>query len=192
VASRVIARAILVAALLLSATTHAAEPRRPFILDRGSVEIILGQAGWRTGVSPDEDNPGFRVLGGGSEVVLGLDIVPGIGIIVSGRVLAAPRLSGTYIEGLAGVGAQIRLSDWVRLRAGIASGQARLDRKGSPTDAAILIGGFIVASVDLFRLVRGRAAVEAMLRFDVDGHLLAGETFPRESVALSGGAGFRF
>jgi hypothetical protein len=107
-------------------------------------------------------------------------------------VFAAPHLSGVYVEGLAGLGAQLRVSDWVRLRAGIASGQARLDRNNQPTDEVVMLGGFIVASVDLFRLARGRAAAETVLRFDVDGHLVQGTTFPRESISLSGGAGFRF
>jgi len=185
--------AIVVASCAASATSaRAAEPRRPFIIDRGSVEVVLGVGGWRSGVSTEETNPGFSILGGGSEVVLGIDIVPGIGIIVSGRVLAAPHSSGVYVEGLAGVGAQIRVSEWVRIRAGVASGQARLDRSGKPVDTAVMLGGFVVASVDLFRLTRGRAATEAMIRFDVDGHLVAGTSFPRESVALSGGVGFRF
>jgi hypothetical protein len=175
-----------------TALAHAAEPRRPYIIDRGSVEVVLGVGGWRSGMSSSDRNPGFSLLGGGSELVLGIDFVPGVGIVASGRVLAAPRLDGVYVEGLAGLGIQIRLSDWVRLRAGIAGGQARLDRDSRPTDYAILLGGFLVASVDLFRLTRGRAATEAMLRLDIDGHLLAGETFPRQSLALSAGAGFRF
>lgn len=183
-----------VAALIAASgdSARAAEPRRPFIIDRGSVEIVLGVGAWRSGVSTEEANPGFSVLGGGSEIVLGIDIVPGIGLIASGRVVAAPHLSGTYVEGLAGLGAQIRVSEWVRIRAGVATGQARLDRAGKSVDSAVMLGGFVVASVDLFRLTRGRAATEAMIRFDVDGHLVAGTTFPRESVALSGGVGFRF
>jgi hypothetical protein len=185
-------RAIAIACLCAAASVHAAEPRRPFIVDRGSVEIVLGVGGWRTGMSSSERNPGFSLLGGGSELVLGIDFVPGVGIIASGRVLAAPGLDGVYVEGLAGLGIQLRLSDWVRLRAGIAGGQARLDRDAAATDYAILLGGFLVTSVDLFRLTRGRGATEAMLRLDIDGHLLAGDTFPRQSLALSAGAGFRF
>ena len=170
----------------------AAEPHRPFILDRGSIEVLLAQGAWRSGLSADEANPGFSVLGGGSELVLGLDVVPGIGIIVSGRVLATRRLEGVYLEGLASLGVQVRVTDWVRLRGGIAAGRVRLDRNGIPTDYATLVGGFLAASVDLFRFARDRAATELALRFDADGHLDPGTTFPRESVSLSLAAGIRF
>jgi len=188
---------ILVAGLVLvvlgTRPARAAETKkRPFILDRGSVELLIAQGGWRSGLSPDELNPGFSVLGGGGEVVLGLDVVPGIGIIVSGKVLAGPRLDGVYVEGLGGLGAQLRLSDWVRVRLGIAAGQARLDRDGLATDRAVLLGGFLAASVDLFRLAHDRAAVEIALRLDVDGHLDAGRTFPRESLSLALALGVRF
>ena len=188
-------RATALTLLALVATRAVAagpEARRPFLVDRGSVEVVIASGGWRSGFSTEESNPGFSLLGGGGELVVGLDVVPGIGLVACGRVLAAPRLGGVYIEGLAGLGAQVRLSESVRLRVGIASGQARLDRDTKPPDLAVLLGGFVVASVDLFRLGRGRAAAETTLRLDIDGHLAAGSTFPRESIALSLGAGFRF
>ncbi len=189
-APRVALAVALCAALSGARAGAAARSTRPFILDRGFVEWVLGFGGWRSGISPDQVNPGFSVFGGGSDLNLGLDLRPGVGLFASGRVLAGPRLAGVYVEGMAGLGVQLRVNDWVRLRAGIASGQARLDRSTQPTDTAILLGGFVVASVDLVRF--GRASACGMLRFDVDGHLVAGATFARESIALSAGAGFRF
>lgn len=154
--------------------------------------MLIAQAAWRTGVSSDRANPGFSILGGGSELLLGLDVVPGIGIIASGRVLASPRLGGVYVEGLASLGAQIRVSDRVRIRGGVSAGRARLDRDGQPTDYVTLIGGFLAASLDMFRFARDRAATELALRLDADGHLDPGTTFPHESISLSLAAGIRF
>lgn len=187
-------RLALAAVVLVSSAgaVDAAEPHRPFILDRGSVEVLVAQGAWRSGVSPDQQNPGFSVLGGGSELVLGLDVVPGIGIVASGRVLAAPRLGGVYLEGLASVGAQVRVSDRVRLRGGVTAGRARLDRQGQATDYATLVGGFLAASVDMFRFARDRVATALALRFDADGHLDVGQTFSKESISLSLAAGIRF
>ncbi len=189
-------RAVVLTALLAvgmgARAAHAAEAKRSYILDAGSIEVILAAGGWRCSISPDQASPGFSVLGGGGELVLGIDLIPGIGIVASGRVIAAPHLSGVFVEGLGGLGVQIRLSEWVRLRLGIASGVLRLDRDGFATDHAILLGGFVAASVDLFHLGRGRAAVETMLRLDVDGHLLTEGVFPAESMALSIGLGLRF
>jgi len=182
--------AIVALFLALAGNARAAEQRLTF-LDRASLEL-LGVAGWRSGILPDGVNPGFSVLGGGAELILGIDIVPGVGIIADGRVLAGSRLSGVYVEGTAGIGAQLRVSDAVRLRLGADAGQARLTRKAQANDYAVIIGGFFAASVDLVHLGRGRAAVEAMLRIDVDGHAEVGTTFPRQSLSISTGLGFRF
>lgn len=181
-----------VALLFLALAGNARAEQRLTFLDRASLEWVLGYAGWRTGILPDGVNPGFSVLGGGSELILGVDVVPGVGIIADGRVLAGPRLGGVYVEGTAGIGAQLRVSDAVRLRVGADAGQARLTRKGQPNDYVVIIGGFFAASVDLVHLGRGRAAVEAMLRIDADGHADVGVTFPRQSLSISTGLGFRF
>lgn len=191
--SRAVAIALLVPlAMTASFTARAAEPsRRPFLVDRGSIELVLGEGGWRSGLSTEEINPGFSVLGGGSELLLGLDVVPGFGVIVDGKVLAGRRRGGTYLEGLGGIGLQLRVSDWVRLRAGAAAGRARLDRGGQPTDSATLVGGFFAASIDLFRLLHDRASTVISFRVDADGHLAPGTTFSHESLAVTLGLGFR-
>ena len=187
------AGAIVLSALLWAPAARAVEPsKRPFLVDRGSVELVLAEGGWRSGLSTEEVNPGFSVLGGGSELVLGLDVIPGFGVVVDGKVLAGRRRGGTYLEGLGGIGLQLRVSDSVRLRAGAAAGRARLDRSGQPTDSATLVGGFFAASIDLFRLLRDRAATIISFRVDADGHLDAGQTFSRESLAVTLGLGLRF
>lgn len=186
-------RLIALSVVALASTAWASEPtRRPFLVDRGFVEVLVGQGAWRSGLSNEEVNPGFSVLGGGSELLLGLDMVPGLGVIVDGKVLAAPHRGGTYLEGMGAVGLQLRVSDWVRLRAGAAAGRARLARNGEPTDHANLVGGFFAVSIDLFRLLHDRAATVISLRVDADGHLDAGSTFSKESLALTLGAGIRF
>ncbi|MEO6954806.1 MAG: hypothetical protein ABI321_23600 [Polyangia bacterium] len=190
---RLIALLAILLVVLPGSPAWAADPtKRPFLVDRGSVEVLIGEGGWRSGLSTEDVNPGFSVLGGGGELVVGLDFIPGFGVIIDGKVLAAPRRGGTYVEGVGALGLQLRISDWVRLRGGAAAGRARLDRNGQPTDTATLVGGFFAVSIDLFRLLHDRASTVISFRVDADGHLDAGSTFSKESLALTLGVGFRF
>jgi hypothetical protein len=187
--------AVLIAALVLAslrASPARAADQRATFLERASLEWVLGFASWRSSILPNDVAPGFSVLGGGSELLLGIDLVAGVGLVADGRIFAGPRMSGVYVEGLAGVGPQLRVSDSVRLRVGAAGGQARLDRKGMATHYSPLVGGFFAASVDLVHLGRGRVAAVAMLRIDVDAQPGAEVGFPHESLSISTGLGFRF
>lgn len=198
-------RAALVVALLVSLagtalaatppqapSRTAKPPSRPWIIDHASIEWLLAQGGWRSGLSNKENNPGFSVLGAGGELLFGIDVFPGLSVIADGRVMAGPRLGGAYLEGLGGVGLQLRVTDWVRIRGGAAAGQASLLRSNFVTDHAVLVGGWIAASVDLFRLLHDRAAAVISLRLDADGHVDPGATFSQESIELTLAVGFRF
>jgi hypothetical protein len=173
----------LCAVLLLSGAAHA-EPSGHWFRDHALAEWMVGTGGWRTAIGVDTRAPGFDALSGGSEILLGVEIGAGVGVVTSGRVTAG---SG-YLEGLASLGVQLRVNDWVRLRAGAAAGQLTLDKQAAP-----LIGGFLAASIDLFALGGGRLATALCLRFDVDGLVAdSATTLPDSSIALAIGLGLRY
>jgi hypothetical protein len=157
-----------------------------WLKDRGSIEWMLGIGGWRTSLGNDARSPGFEALAGGGELLVGLDVVAGVGVFAMGRVLYA---GGTtyYLEGLGGTGLQLRITELVRLRLGAAAGQANLG-----ADRAILVGGFVAGSFDLVNLGAGRLALALSVRLDVDGHVNAGGALPGQSLALALGLGLRF
>jgi hypothetical protein len=184
---------VLLVPLLWSAAASADTRGGRWLRERGSFEWLIGTGGWRTSLGLDPKVPGFDALAGGGEVLLGLDIGSGVGIIASGRVLAGKQGGEVYIEGLAGLGIQVRVSETVRLRAGPAAGQAYL-----PRDRAVLVGGFLVASIDLFALGSGRLALALSARLDIDAMLAQGRSpteravLPEQSLALAVGLGIRY
>ena len=136
--------------------------------------------------------PGFDALGGGTELVLGLDVYGPLGVVLTGRFLGGLQRGDEFLEGLGGVGLQLRLSETVRVRAGAAAGQA-----SNKDDVAVLVGGWLAGSVDLFALGGGRLSMALSLRLDVDG--LVGATkvgidkrLPDQSLALALGLGLRY
>src|SRR5262249_14319956 len=106
------------ALVLVSATASAAEHGH-WLRDHFTGEWLVGSGGWRTTTGVDTHAPGFDTVGGGGELVLGLEVGQGFAIFASGRVLAAQ----SYLEGLAGLGLQLHVGDRVRLRASPAAGQ---------------------------------------------------------------------
>ena len=143
----------------------------------------MGTGGWRTSIGVDTHAPGFDELGGGTELSLGFEVGSGFAILGSGRVIAG----GGYLEGLAALVLQLRVSDRVRVRAGPSAGQISL--KG---DSAKLVGGFLAGSVDLFAFGGGRVATTIGLRFDVDGLVGGGKELPDSSISLAVGVGLRY
>jgi hypothetical protein len=110
------------------------------------------------------------------------------------------------LDGAGGLGLQLRVSDWVRLRGGAAAGQLRAGipaslRNGGPSEIqAITVGGWLAASVDLFAL-GGHIATTISLRLDVDGLLGlpapppsggSARVLPDQTLALALGLGFRY
>jgi hypothetical protein len=160
-----------------------AAERGHWMRDHFTGEWLVGTGAWRTSIGVDTHAPGFDVFGGGGELDLGLEVGSGLGIVASGRVLT----DGTYLEWLGGLGLQMHVSDRVRLRASPAAGQAIV--KG---DKAVLVGGFVTGSVDLYPFGSGRVASTIALRFDVDGVVGGGKELPDSSIALSLGVGLRY
>jgi hypothetical protein len=177
----------LLPALLLPATAHAA-PGAAWLRERINLEWVAGAGGWRSSLGTDVRAPGFDAFAGGGELLVGLDIGLGLGIVLTGRVLAgAVSNVTTYLEGLGGVALQLRLGARARIRAGAVAGQARW--RG---DAATLIGGFLAGSIDLFALGGGRLSTALTVRLDIDADVGAQTYLPDQSLALAVGLGFRY
>jgi hypothetical protein len=178
----------LLLSIALIPSPHAwAERPGHFFHERASVEWMVGVGGWRVALGLDDRRPGFDHLTAGGELLLGLDVVPGVGVVTSGRVLAGGSHDAPYMEGLAALGAQVRVNEIVRIRTGPAAGQLRVGTTRAP-----LIGGFLAASVDLFRLGSGRLALALSLRLDVDAVLSDDASVPNQSLALALGIGLRY
>src|SRR5437763_1759352 len=105
-------RALVLAVLLLGAAHAQADTRGArWMRERGSFEWMTASGGWRTALSNDSRVPGFDALGGGTELVLGLDVYGPLGIVLTGRFLGGAQRGGEFLEGLGGAGLQLRLSE---------------------------------------------------------------------------------
>ncbi len=175
-----------VAALLLWGSLAQAQ-RAAWLRERLDVEWVVGAGGWRGSIGNDARAPGFDAVAGGGEVVLGLDVGAGVAIVGDARVLGgeAAGSSRTYFEAVASPAVQVRLAR-ARLRAGPAVGEI-LWRD----EAAVLVGGFLAASIDLFPL-GGRLSTTVSLRLDADADVGAKTFLPDSSLALAVGLGFRY
>lgn len=177
--------ALAVAPVLLASLAQA-QPSA-WLRDRVDVEWVVGAGGWRAAVGPDARAPGFDALAGGGEFALGLDVGAGLGVVADGRVLAGQAGGAhTYLEGLGALLLQIRVGR-VRLRVGPAAGQALW--RG---DSAILVGGLVAGSIDLFALGAGRLSTALTLRLDVDADVGSRRYFPDSSLAFAIGLGVRY
>jgi hypothetical protein len=174
-------------AIVLAATgTAHAGPAAHWVRDHALVEWTVGTAGWRSGIDPDSRQPGFDAVGGGGELLAGLEIGSGVGLIASGRVLAATRGGDLYVEGLGGLGLHLRVNERVRLRFGAAGGRATLR-----DDAGVLVGGFAATSIDVVSF-GGRLALALAARLDIDGLVGKSTLLPDSSLALALGLGIRY
>jgi hypothetical protein len=159
-----------------------------WLREHGLVEWLVGTGGWRTALGLDAASPGFDAFGGGGELLAGVELASGLGLFGSGRVIVGVRGQDLYVEGLGGLGLQLRANDRVRVRAGVAAGRATL-----PDDAGTLVGGFLAGSVDVLPLgAGGRLATALALRLDIDGVLGAGARLPERSLGLAVGVGVRY
>jgi hypothetical protein len=169
-------------AFLFCGTAGAAE-RGHWLRDHFTGELFVGSGGWRSSISSSDHAPGFDELAGGAELLLGLEVGSGFAIVGSGRVLAG----GDYLEGLAGLGLQLHVSDRVRIRASPAAGQLSLK-----ADKGVLVGGFVAGSIDLIPFGGGRVAATIGLRLDIDGVLGGGLELPDSTLSLAIGVGLRY
>ncbi len=175
----------LVAVLLAPAAVRA---QAAWLRERLDIEWVVAAGGWRGAMSAsDARAPGFDALAGGGEFVIGLDVGAGLAVVGDGRVLAGQAGGAhTFFEGLGGLLLQLRLGR-VRLRAGPTAGQEKW--RG---DSATLVGGVVVASIDVFPLGGGRLSTTVSLRLDFDADVGAATFLPDSSAALALGLGVRY
>jgi hypothetical protein len=179
--------AAVVVAVLLSTATPARAQAAAWLRERINTEWLVAAGGWRTAVGNDVRAPGFDAVAGGGEFLLGLEVGAGLAIIGDGRVLVGEAGGQTtYFEALGSVALQLRLGR-VRLRAGPAAGDVRWR-----TDSALLAGGFLAGSIDLFPLGAGRLSTTVSLRLDFDADIGARTLLPDDSLALALGLGLRY
>ncbi|MCS6912395.1 MAG: hypothetical protein RMK29_07820 [Myxococcales bacterium] len=191
--------------VLLPWPAHAAPPSR-WVLDHLLVDVGA-QVGWRAGwVDPQHD--GFSALGAGGEVNMGLEFGGGYGVVAGARAMYgtssgqdAGVSSLPYLEASAQLGGQLRLSDLVRIGAGVSMGRIwRGTPPGPagpepvpPAGVSLLAGGFLRCGVDW--LPRSTAtllrALSLWLRLDLSGHPPDRGALPRSTMALSLSLGLR-
>jgi hypothetical protein len=182
---------LVLCALLLMSARAGADSR--FLRERFTFEWMAASGGWRTALGSDLQAPGAEALAGGTEVVIALDFYGPLGIAFDGRFLGGLSKQAStnsyekrFFEGLGGIALQLHVSDSVRLRVGAAAGQLY---DGEPT--AVLVGGWLAASIDLFA-IGGRLALALSLRLDADAEIGAPPALPDASLALAAGLGLRY
>jgi hypothetical protein len=184
--------------IALSSVARADTRGTTWLRERGTLEWVTAAGGWRTGLSSDQRVPGFEALAGGTELSAGIELYAGLALILNGRFLGGQARGQQFLDGAGGIGLQLRVSDWVRLRAGAAAGQIRAgvpnDLRGPSEITAVTVGGWLAASIDLF-VLGGHLATSISLRLDVDALLAESSTvavLPDQSLALALGLGFRY
>jgi hypothetical protein len=184
---RLLGAAVLAVLLLCSAPAQAQTQAGAWLREHINTEWLVAAGGWRTAVGNDVRAPGFDAVAGGGEFLIGLDVGAGLAVVGDGRVLVGEAGGQTtYFEALGSVALQLRLGR-VRLRAGPAAGDVRWR-----TDSALLVGGFLAGSIDLFSLGGGRLSTTVNLRLDFDADVGARTLLPDDSLALALGLGVRY
>jgi hypothetical protein len=179
--------AVILLLVVGSPAAHADTVGARWLRERINAEWMAAAGAWRTSLgAPDLRDPGMEALGGGTELLLGLDIYGPLGIVLDGRFLGGLEHGEKYLEGLGGLGFQVHLSETVRLRAGATAGQLFIgDQTG------FLVGGWLGPSIDLFPL-GGHVSIAFSARLDVDAVLDAPQSLPSSSLALTIGLGIRY
>lgn len=160
---------------------------RQWLRERFLADWLIGTGGWRTSVVSTSNAPGFEAFAGGTELSLGFDLKPGVGLVANGRALVGRHAGQLYIDGKGGLAAQIQANTRVRVRVGLTAGQIR-----DGVIRAISLGGFIGMGVDLVQFRNGRSALMFGARLDVDGHITKVQTLPGATLALAVGLGLRY
>jgi hypothetical protein len=177
------------ALVLVAALGSAAEagPTNSWLRDHVAAEAT-GVVGWRSAIGLDPSAPGFEGLGAGVDALLGVEIAGGVGVAASGHLVYGAAGTHPYNELVMGLGVQLRLKERLRASAGLASGQlTRSDQ------TAVLLGGFLMANIDLLPLSGGRFGIALTLRLDGDYDLGAHSgVLPIGSMALCSGIGLRY
>ena len=185
--ARLLGAALVLALVSVATPARAQTQTGAWLRERLNTEWVVASGGWRTAVGNDVRAPGFDAVAGGGEFLLGLEVGAGLALIGDGRVLVGEAGGQTtYFEALGSVALQLRLGR-VRLRAGPAAGDVRWR-----TDSAVLAGGFLAGSIDLFPLGAGRLSTTVSVRLDFDADIGARTLLPDDSLALALGLGLRY
>lgn len=155
--------------------------------DRGTMELIVAEGGWKTAFGVTRQAPGFDILGAAFDLTLGMDVAMGLGVVANGRFYFNGADASAYLEGTGGLGLQIRLNDYAQLRLGADAGQVRHGALDAP-----YVGGHIVTSLGLFSLGPGRIMVVFHARLDAGGLIDAPADLPEAQTGLSIGLGLRY
>ena len=150
---------------------------------------LTGGGGWRVAVGGENRAPGFEVLYGGADGLVGLSVAGFFAVLAGAHVRGGASDGLRYLEGGADLAVQLQVSERVRLRAGGSFGRAFLGLDG---DGAWLPQGFLGASFDAKPFAGGRFALALALRLEVGGYLGDDVRFPAATLALSVGGGGRF
>lgn len=151
-------------------------------------EITAGPA-WRVAINQDERTPGFQAITVGGELLFGLDLGAGFGIVGVGRGRWGRAAGHDYVESTGSLGAQLRLGERARIRLGADAGEAWLLGVGPGVNqTAALIGGWLQASLDMLTF-GGRGALCFSFRLDVGGVVDGAPNFPSSSLGLAAGVG---
>lgn len=161
---------------------------------------VSGVMTWRAAWA-DDRSPGFQALGGGGEVLLGLELDNSFGVLLGGRVLSLSHVtptapsSGTFLEGSGEVLGTFRLSNLVRIGLGGQVGRFwRCCGEDAATDlSAIVYGGFVRIGLDVLPIQSLPRALVLHLRLGLDGmHPVSATTqLPNRSLSLALGFGLR-
>ncbi len=155
----------------------------------GLTAELTGGAGWRTSLGADARAPGFDAITGGVDALVGLEFGGSAAVIVGGRLHGGTSGGARYLEAAGDLGAQLRLGERVRLRAGFSGGEGWIPSHAS---SATMLGGWLAVSIDVLQLAAGNMALTFMARLDVGGFLGAGPDFAIGTMALCGGFGLRY
>ena len=167
-----------------------AGPRLQWLQERFSVDLTL-VGGWRAALISNVRGGGFEVLGGGGELVVGLDItpLPWIGVFASGRLLG---YGIRQYEGDAGIGVLLHPRGRVHVRVGACAGEIRIvDERFGVDERAVPVGGFVGTTIELFHL-GNRLSTAMSARFDVVDLLRASTNLPDASLSLAVGLGVHY
>ncbi|MSP63512.1 MAG: hypothetical protein EXR72_24845 [Myxococcales bacterium] len=154
----------------------------------GVLAEVTGGPGWRTSIGQDAQAPGFDAITGGADVLLGLDVGGSVGILLGGRIRGGTVSGASYLEAAGDIGAQIRVGERVRLRAGFDAGRAFIDWR----KRALVVGGWTSLGFDLLTYAGGRVAMSLTIRLDIGAFPGAAAPFPSGTLALCAGLGWRY
>ena len=176
--------ASLLAVTLAAPRGEAAPPS--WLAQHGLLEGSI-DAGWRVAFGNDARNPGFSAVTLGGELLVGLSVGAGFGVLVGGHGRVGSTDGGSYDELAGSLGAVLQVAERVRLLLGGDVGRAWLDM---PARSSLFAGGWLASTIDVLSL--GRGALQLCIRLDLVNFIDNIPALPLVSVSFGGGIGARY